>query len=126
VHVALGHRYLVDRLAVAQRDLPERAGELAVEGEREDLVDDQAAVACDLDDDVRLRDRERLRRRLARERERGEDDDRDPDQKRTCGASRAAGSSTSKYSRGSKLNMPATMFAGTVSIALSYERTASL
>ena len=55
----------------------------------------------------------------------GRDDARRP-QNRTCGASRAAGSSISKYSRGSKLKIPATMFVGTVSSALSYVRTASL
>ena len=44
----------------------------------------------------------------------------------TCGASRAAGSSISKYWRSSKLKTPATMFVGTVSSAVSYVRTASL
>ena len=39
-------------------------------------------------------------------------------QKRTCGASRA-GSSISKYGFSAKLNMPATMFVGTVSSAVS-------
>ena len=37
----------------------------------------------------------------------------------TRGASRTSASSTSKYSRGSKLKIPATMLVGTVSSALS-------
>ena len=40
-------------------------------------------------------------------------------QKRTCGAAAASGAASSKYGRSSKLNMPATMLVGTVSIAVS-------
>jgi hypothetical protein len=60
VDVALGDRDLVDRLAVAQRDRSERAGEGPVELERDVLVDDQRAVAADLDRDVGRREGERL------------------------------------------------------------------
>jgi hypothetical protein len=58
---------LVDRLAAAQRDLTERAREVAVEAERDRLVDDQRPVL--LQDDVRprVREREALRVRCGRE-----------------------------------------------------------
>jgi hypothetical protein len=46
-------------------------------------------------------------------------EEREQDRRRKDGASRAAASSTSKYSRGSKVKTPATMFVGTVSSALS-------
>ena len=49
-----------------------------------------------------------------------------PPQNCTFGASRAAGSSISKYERFSKPNIPATTFVGTLSSALSYVRTVSL
>jgi hypothetical protein len=58
---------LVDRLAAAQRDLTERAREVAVEAERDRLVDDERPVL--LQDDVRPRvgEREALRVRCGRE-----------------------------------------------------------
>jgi hypothetical protein len=58
---------LVDPLAAAQRDLTERAREVAVEAERDRLVDDERPVL--LQDDVRsrVREREALRVRCGRE-----------------------------------------------------------
>ena len=67
---------LVERLAVAQRNLAEGAAEGAVELERDHLVDEQAAVAADLNRDVRRRQGERLRGGVPGERERREDRDR--------------------------------------------------
>jgi len=75
----------------------------------------------DRDVDVGRGQVEGLRCRLAGREER-EQDRRQKNggpQNSTRGASRAAASSTSKYSRGSKLKTPATMFVGTVSSALS-------
>ena len=118
-----------DRLAVPQRDVAVPAREDAVERVDDVLLDLERAVRLDDHLDVRLREREVAGRRAAREHERrrggGRDDEREP-QKLTCGASRAAGSSSSKYSRSSKSKSPATTFVGTVSSAVSYVRTASL
>jgi hypothetical protein len=72
VDVPLGDENLVDRLALAERDRPERAREGAVELERDVLVDDERPVPGELDDDVGCRERERLRLRG-----RGEDERRD-------------------------------------------------
>ena len=68
--VALRHRDLVDRLAVAERDVAVGAAEVAREGEGDALRDDETAVTTDLDDDVRPRQDERLRGGVAGERER--------------------------------------------------------
>jgi hypothetical protein len=70
LHVSLGDRDLVERLALPQGHLPERAAEAAEEVERDQLVDDEAAVALDLDDDLRRRECERLRGGVPGERER--------------------------------------------------------
>ena len=53
--VAFGDEDLVDGLALAQRDLAVGALVVADERERDQLVDDQAAVRLDLDGDVRGR-----------------------------------------------------------------------
>ena len=131
--LALGDVDVRDRLALAERNVPVPAGEDAVERERDPLLDRERPVRLDRDVDVRVRERERplLRRGRAGEDERDRRGGRDGDeppwaQKLTCGASRAAGSSSSKYCRSSKLNIPATMFVGTVSSAVSYVSTASL
>ena len=50
--VALRDGDLVERLALAEGDLAKGAAEVAVEGEDDELVDDQAAVGRDLDGDV--------------------------------------------------------------------------
>ncbi len=118
---ALGHRDVTDLLAVSERDVAVGAGERAVEEERGPLLDRQRAVRLDRDVDVGRGQVEGLRSRLAGCEEREQDrrrKDGSP-QNSTRGASRAAASSTSKYSRGSKLKTPATMFVGTVSSALS-------
>jgi hypothetical protein len=52
VDVALRDGDLVERLALAEGDLAKGAAEVAVEGEDDELVDDQAAVGRDLDGDV--------------------------------------------------------------------------
>jgi hypothetical protein len=57
----LGDSDLVDRLTLADGNVPIRATEVAVEGERDALVDDQRAVGREADDDVRVRQGERLR-----------------------------------------------------------------
>jgi hypothetical protein len=51
---------VADRLAFPERDLPEGAREVAREVERDRLVDVEAPVLSDLDDDVRRRQREEL------------------------------------------------------------------
>ena len=61
---------LVERLAVAERNLAEGAAEGTVELEHDHLVDEQAAVAGDLDRDVRRGQGERLRGGVPGERER--------------------------------------------------------
>jgi hypothetical protein len=71
--IALEDGDLVDPLPVRQRDLAERAAEIADVAERDPLVDDQGAVPLHLDEHVRGRQRERLGLRLPRQRERGED-----------------------------------------------------
>ena len=58
--VSLRNRDLGGRLAVVERDLAEGPAEVPQEVERDDLVDDQAPVGVDLDDDVRARQREGL------------------------------------------------------------------
>jgi hypothetical protein len=68
--VALGDRDLVEGLAVAERDVPVGAAEVADVREGDVLADDEAAVARDLDDDVRARQREGLRGSVAGEQER--------------------------------------------------------
>ena len=68
--VALGDRDLVERLPVLERDLAERAAEVTGEVERDRLVDRQAAVRRDLDDDVGRGKREGLRCGVPGERER--------------------------------------------------------
>jgi hypothetical protein len=73
VDVALRDRDLVECLALAQRHLPERAAEAADEVERDQLVDDEAAVTPDLDDDLCRREREGLRGGVPGERERREE-----------------------------------------------------
>ena len=73
--VVLRDRDLVDRLAVAERDLAEGAAVVTVEREGDHLVDDQRPVRRDPDDDVRGRQRERLRGGVPGERERCEDRD---------------------------------------------------
>jgi hypothetical protein len=74
--LALRHRDLVECLALAQRDFAVRAAEVTVELERDQLVDVQAAVTGDLDDDLGRRQRERLRGGVSGERECREDRDR--------------------------------------------------
>jgi len=71
--VPLGDRDLVDALAFAERDVAVAAAEVAVEGEGDVLRDDEAAVARDLDDDVRPREGERLGVGVPGERERAQD-----------------------------------------------------
>jgi hypothetical protein len=61
---------LVERLAVAQRNLAESAAEGTVELEDDHLVDEKAAVALDLNRDVRRGQGERLRGGVPGERER--------------------------------------------------------
>ncbi len=70
--IAFEDTYLVDPLAVLERDLAERPGEVAVVAEGDPLVDDERAVPLDLDEDVRTRQREGLRLRIPRLPERGE------------------------------------------------------
>jgi hypothetical protein len=72
VDVSLADENLVDRLAVAERDRPERAGEGAVELKRDVLVDDERAVRGELDGDVGPGKRERLRLRGRGNDERGD------------------------------------------------------
>jgi hypothetical protein len=67
---------LIERLAVPQRNLAERAGEGAVELEDDHFVDEQAAVTGDLDRHIRRRQGERLRGGVPGERERRKDRDR--------------------------------------------------
>jgi hypothetical protein len=74
--LALGNRDLVERLAVAERDLSKCAAEVAVELERDQLVDVQGAVTSDLDDDLGRRQRERLRGGVSGEREGSQNDNR--------------------------------------------------
>jgi hypothetical protein len=64
---------LVDRLALAQRDLAEGAAEAAGEGVRDVLVDDEGAVRLHPDDHVGGGQREGTGGRGAGERERGEE-----------------------------------------------------
>ena len=71
--VSLRDRHLVERLALAERNLPESAAEGTVELEGDHLVDEQAAVAGDLDRHVRRGQGERLRGGVPGERERRED-----------------------------------------------------
>jgi hypothetical protein len=68
--VTLGHRDLVDALALTERDVAVAAAEVAVEGEGDVLRDDETAVARDLDNDVRPREGERLGVCVPGERER--------------------------------------------------------
>ena len=68
--VALGDRDLIEALALAERDVAIAAAEVAVEREGDVLGDDEAAVAGDLDDDVRPREGERLGVGVPGERER--------------------------------------------------------
>ena len=114
-------RDVADPFAVAERDVPVGARERAVEEERDPLLHGEAAVGLDRDVDVGGREVERLRRRLAGCEECEQDRRREDGSPQNCtrGASRTSASSTSKYSRGSKLKIPATMFVGTVSSALS-------
>ena len=70
LNIPLRDADLVDALAVAQRDVPVRAAEVAVERKGDVLGDDDASVARDLDDDVRPRKRERLGGGVSGERER--------------------------------------------------------
>jgi hypothetical protein len=109
-----------DGLALAERDLAERAGEASAEGEGDLLLDPERAVVLDLDLNAGVGEGEGLGARLTGREERRQGDRRDegPAQNWTCGASRA-GSSISKYGFSAKLNMPATMFVGTVSSAVS-------
>ena len=74
--LSLRDRDLVERLAVAERDLAERAGKGAVELKDDHLVDEQAAVAGDLDRHVRRGQGERLGGRVPGERERRQRRDR--------------------------------------------------
>ena len=71
--VSLRDGDLVERLPVAERNLAEGAAEGAVELEHDHLVDEQAAVAGDLDRHVRRGQGERLRGGVPGERERRED-----------------------------------------------------
>jgi hypothetical protein len=73
LHVALCDGHLVDRIALAERDLAERAAEAAHEGEGDHLVDDDAAVLLHLHGDVGGGEGEGLCRRIPRQRERRED-----------------------------------------------------
>ena len=68
--LALRHEDLIERLALAERDLAEGAAEVAAEREHDHLVDDEGAVLLDLDGDVRGRQGERLRCGVPGERER--------------------------------------------------------
>ena len=122
---------MVDALARPQRNLAEGPAERAVEREDDPLGDVERAVRLHLHDDGGRRQGERLgarRRGRSEAREDGDDDSkrRAPPQNCTFGASRAAGSSISKYERFSKPNIPATTFVGTLSSTLSYVRTVSL
>ena len=112
---------IADLLSVPERDVTVAAREGPVEDEREPLLDGERPVVLDGDVDVGRGEVERLRRRLDGRKEREQDRRRQDNGPQNCtrGASRAAGSSTSKYSRGAKLKIPATMFVGTVSSALS-------
>jgi len=74
--VALRDGDLVEALALAERDVAVAAAEVAVEGEGDVLRDDEAAVARDLDDDVRPREGERLGLGVPGERERTQQRDR--------------------------------------------------
>ena len=113
--------HIADLLSATQRDVTVAAREGPVEDEREPLLDGERPVVLDGDMDIGRGEVERLRRRLAGREEREQDRRRQDNRPQNCtrGASRAAGSSTSKYSRGAKLKIPATMFVGTVSSALS-------
>jgi hypothetical protein len=85
------------------------------------LADEERAVRADLNSDLGARQRVRLcRGRRRREERRRKEKEDEPLQLEnwTDGASRVA-PSVSKYSRGRKLKIPATMFVGTVSSALS-------
>jgi hypothetical protein len=68
--VALRDRHLIEALALPERDVAIAAAEVAVECEGDVLGDDEAAVAGDLDDDVRPREGERLGVGVPGERER--------------------------------------------------------
>ena len=113
---ALGDDDVPDGLAVAQGNVPIPAMERA--DERDRLVHGERAVLLY----GRLHDR--VRERVApgaRSEDQGERNNQagpgKPRQKRTCGASRAA-SSSSKNSRGPKPKAPATRLVGTVCTAL--------
>ena len=118
---SLADRDVGDPLAVPQRNVAVGAREGPVEGEGDQLGDRERAVRLDRDVDVGGREGKGLRSRLAgsEEAEQGSGEERRSPQKVTRGASLAAGSSTSKYSRALKLNMFPTMFVGTVSSAVS-------
>ncbi len=107
---------LVDRLTVAQRDLAERAGEVAVEGERDRFVDDERPVLLHHDVRPGVGEGEALRVRSGRDDQR--DDGEGRRQNCTRGASRT-GSSISKNGLLSNPNTPATRFVGTVWRAFS-------
>ena len=115
--VALAGHDVVDRLAVAKRDLAERAGEVPREVERDAFVDEDRTVARELYLDVGLRQRERLRGRLGGRDQRGErrddEEQRASAQNWTRGASRAA-VSISKNCLESNPNVLATRLVGTL------------
>jgi hypothetical protein len=128
---ALRDRDVVDRLALAKRDVAVGAGERAGELERDQLPDEQGCIRLDPDVDRRGRQRVRLgecaeRSDERRDRQREEDPEATAQLENcTAGASRVT-PSVSKYARSPKLNIPAITLVGTVSSALSYVRTVSL
>jgi hypothetical protein len=128
---ALRDRDVVDRLALAERDVAVGAGEGTGELERDQLANEQRRIRLDPDGDRRGRERVRLGECAERSDERGDRQrEEDPEaaaqlENCTAGASRVT-PSASKYARSRKLKIPATTFVGTVSSALSYVRTVSL
>src|SRR5262249_1669627 len=127
-----GARGRSEPLPPPKRDVTEPEGEAAEEEDGDPFLDEHRAVRCDPGADIRPRKVERARVRRSRNEE-GQTRERDRDEQRaraaqeklTWGASRAA-PSTSKYSRGLKLNMPAMTRVGTAPMAFSYESPVSL
>ena len=74
VHGSFRDRDVVERLPVVERHLAEGPAEVTDEVERDQLVDDEAAVAADLDDDLGGREREGFRGGVPGERKRPQRD----------------------------------------------------
>jgi hypothetical protein len=121
---ALRDRDVVDRLALAERNVPVSAGERAGEVKGDLLADEQRRIRLDPNVDSRSGERVRLGVRAEgsdERRDRQREEDPEPAaqlENCTAGASRAT-PSASKYARSRKLKIPATTFVGTVSSALS-------